>query len=127
MSSYSGSRGVLRRDRNFTVFSMSFLDAICCAFGALILIMVLAQVGRPKVIQAIDTDLGGLIERREQELEQIRGDVAAKGNRLRDLDADSLGGEVLPDALDLGLLAEDGGPRLELGDVDLHPHAPLEA
>ena len=55
----SGVRGSRRRDRDFQVFSMSFLDAICCAFGALILIMVLAQVGRPKVIEAIDKVLAG--------------------------------------------------------------------
>ena len=75
MSSYSGSRGVLRRDRNFTVFSMSFLDAICCAFGALILVMVLAQVGRPAVIEGIETDLRGLIAKREAELVQLRGET----------------------------------------------------
>ena len=69
-----GARGSRRRDRDFQVFSMSFLDAICCAFGALILIMVLAQVGRPKVIQAIDTDLTGLIARDEAALERLRGE-----------------------------------------------------
>ena len=71
----SGMRGSRRRDRDFQVFSMSFLDAICCAFGALILIMVLAQVGRPKVIEAIDIDLKGLIAKREAELLQLRGET----------------------------------------------------
>ena len=71
----SGARGSRRRDRDFQVFSMSFLDAICCAFGALILIMVLAQVGRPKVIESIDTDLKGLIAKREAELVQMRGET----------------------------------------------------
>ena len=75
MSAATGARGSRRRDRDFQVFSMSFLDAICCAFGALILIMVLAQVGRPKVIEAIDTDLKGLIARREAELEKLRGET----------------------------------------------------
>jgi hypothetical protein len=74
-ASASGARGSRRRDRDFQVFSMSFLDAICCAFGALILIMVLAQVGRPKVIEAIETDLKGLIEKREAELEKMRGET----------------------------------------------------
>jgi hypothetical protein len=84
-SASSGSRGVRgsrRRDRDFQVFSMSFLDAICCAFGALILIMVLAQVGRPKVIEAIDTDLGGLIEKREAELVQLRGETDERARQL---------------------------------------------
>jgi hypothetical protein len=64
-----------RRDRDFQVFSMSFLDAICCGFGALILIMVLAQVGRPKVIEAVATDLKGLVAAREEQLARIRGEV----------------------------------------------------
>lgn len=72
---YGDARASRRRDRDFQVFSMSFLDAICCAFGALILIMVLAQVGRPQVIEAIDTDMKGLIAKREQELVRMRGET----------------------------------------------------
>jgi hypothetical protein len=74
-SSYGAVRARRRKDRDFQIFSMSFLDAICCAFGALILLMVLAQVGRPKVIEQVDTDLKGLIEAREQQLERIRGET----------------------------------------------------
>lgn len=73
---YTAIRSSRRRDRDFQIFSMSFLDAICCAFGALILLLVLAQVGRPQVIEAVDTDLRGLIAQREQELEAIRGETA---------------------------------------------------
>jgi hypothetical protein len=82
-SGSGGVRGSRRRDRDFQVFSMSFLDAICCAFGALILIMVLAQVGRPKVIEAIDTDLSGLIARREAELERLRGATEVLSRELQ--------------------------------------------
>ena len=71
-----------RRDREFQVFSMSFLDCICCAFGALILIMVLTQVGTPKVIEQTNVDLKGLIAKREAELVSLRGDVAALDRTL---------------------------------------------
>jgi hypothetical protein len=71
-----------RRDREFQVFSMSFLDCICCAFGALILIMVLTQVGTPKVIEQTNVDLKGLIVKREAELVSLRGDVAALDRKL---------------------------------------------
>ncbi len=77
-----GARGSRRRDRDFQIFSLSFLDAICCAFGALILIMVLAQVGRPKVIEAINTTLKGTIERREAQLGALS---AASEALVRDL------------------------------------------
>jgi hypothetical protein len=81
-SGSEGVRGSRRRDRDFQVFSMSFLDAICCAFGALILIMVLAQVGRPQVIAAIDRDLGGLIARREAEIAALDATAAQRGREL---------------------------------------------
>ncbi|MCZ8129960.1 MAG: hypothetical protein O9284_01465 [Steroidobacteraceae bacterium] len=72
---YVGGRGTRRREREFSVFSMSFLDAICCAFGALILLTVLAQTGVPDVIEAVDTDLKGLIAQREQEIVRLRGET----------------------------------------------------
>lgn len=71
-----------RRDRDFQVFSMSFLDCICCAFGALILIMVLTQIGTPQVIEDTEVDMRGLIAQRERELVVLRGEVAALDRRL---------------------------------------------
>ena len=37
---------MLRR-RSVEVFSLSFLDCICCGFGAIILLLVLTDVGKP--------------------------------------------------------------------------------
>ena len=34
--------------RDVEVFSLSFLDAICCGFGAVILLLVLTEVGEPR-------------------------------------------------------------------------------
>ena len=36
--------------RDVEVFSLSFLDAICCGFGAVILLLVLTEVGEPQVL-----------------------------------------------------------------------------
>jgi len=74
-AAHGGVRGTRRRERDFQVFSMSFLDAICCAFGALILLTVLAQTGVPDVIEQVDTDLKGLIAQREQEIQRLRGET----------------------------------------------------
>lgn len=71
-----------RRDRDFQIFSMSFLDCICCAFGALILIMVLTQIGTPQVIEDTEVDMRGLIAQRERELVVLRGEVAVLDRRL---------------------------------------------
>ena len=42
----------MRRRRSVEVFSLSFLDCICCGFGAIILLLVLTEVGRPVVVDA---------------------------------------------------------------------------
>ena len=37
----------MRRRREFEIFSMSFLDAICCGFGAMILLFLVIRIGEP--------------------------------------------------------------------------------
>jgi hypothetical protein len=61
-----------RRDTN--VFSLSFLDCICCAFGAIILLFVLSKFGEPMVIEQARTDLDATIVRLEEEKHAIRGE-----------------------------------------------------
>ena len=39
------------RRRDVEVFSLSFMDCICCGFGAIILLMVLTDVSHPIVIE----------------------------------------------------------------------------
>ena len=43
---------VRRRERRpFEVFSLSFLDCICCGFGAIILLLVLTKMGEPAALE----------------------------------------------------------------------------
>ena len=46
-----------RKRRQIEVFSLSFLDCICCAFVAIILLFVLSKFGEPLVIEQTRTDL----------------------------------------------------------------------
>jgi hypothetical protein len=62
------------RTRDFDVFSMSFLDTICCAFGAVILLFVLSKYGEPKVLEATRVDLQGRIAKLEEELHELKGE-----------------------------------------------------
>jgi len=65
---------VKRRQRRATeVFSMSFLDVISCGFGAIILLLVLNEVGEPLQLEQAKVDLEGQIRRLEDELYDIRG------------------------------------------------------
>jgi hypothetical protein len=63
-----------RRQRRATeVFSMSFLDVISCGFGAIILLLVLNEVGEPMQLEQAKVDLDGQIRRLNEELYDIRG------------------------------------------------------
>ena len=54
-------------------FSLSFLDCICCGFGAIILLIVLSKIYEPVVVEESEQDLRQLIALLQQELFDIRG------------------------------------------------------
>lgn len=63
-----------RRERRDTqTFSMSFLDCICCGFGAVILLLVLNEFGEPIQLEQAKTDLNAQIIKMEREIFDIRG------------------------------------------------------
>jgi hypothetical protein len=64
-----------RRDREIEVFSLSFLDCICCGFGAIILLLVLSEFGQPVVIEKTRADLEGQIRALQAQLYEIRGET----------------------------------------------------
>ena len=41
----------MRKNRDTETFSLSFLDAITCAFGAIILLLVLTKIYEPQIIE----------------------------------------------------------------------------
>ena len=45
------------RRRETEVFTLSFLDCICCGFGAIILLLVLTEFGSPVVFEKSRKDL----------------------------------------------------------------------
>ena len=50
-----------RPRRELDVFSLSFLDCICCGFGAIILLLTLTRLSEPKAIENAQKDLKGLL------------------------------------------------------------------
>ena len=64
---------MLRR-RNVEVFSLSFLDCICCGFGAIILLLVLTDYQRPAKIEASRVNLQAQLRDLQQQLQVIRGE-----------------------------------------------------
>jgi hypothetical protein len=63
-----------RKQRDTEVFSLSFLDVICCGFGAVILLLVLSEFGQPLVIEKSRNDLELQLKKLQEELFVIRGD-----------------------------------------------------
>ena len=55
----------MRRRRSVEVFSLSFLDCICCGFGAIILLLVLTEIGRPVVLEKSRKSLDGQVRDRK--------------------------------------------------------------
>jgi hypothetical protein len=75
---------VKRRTRRDTeTFSMSFLDCICCGFGAIILLLVLNEFGEPVQLEASKRDLDEQIVKMEKELFDIRGMSVVLERELR--------------------------------------------
>ncbi len=73
----------MRRRRNVEAFSLSFLDCICCGFGAIILLLVLSRIYEPVIIEKTQEDLEALIALLQQELFEIRGETTVLERELQ--------------------------------------------
>ncbi len=72
-----------RTRRDTETFSMSFLDCICCGFGAIILLLVLNEVGQPIQLEQAKVDLDAQIVKMEKEVFDIRGLAVVLERELR--------------------------------------------
>ncbi len=75
----------MKRRRNIEAFSLSFLDCICCGFGAIILLLVLSKIYEPVIIEKTQDDLQSLIALLQQELFDIRGETTVINRDLKDV------------------------------------------
>ncbi len=66
--------GVARR-RAPEQFSLSFLDVICCGFGAVILLLMITKTVEPQIIEASTVNLEGRLAKLEEELFELRGET----------------------------------------------------
>ena len=73
----------VRKRRDTEVFSLSFLDCICCGFGAVILLLVLTEVGEPIALEQSRADLEGSVIKLDQELNKIRGETEVLNRDLK--------------------------------------------
>lgn len=78
-----------RRRRNIEAFSLSFLDCICCGFGAIILLLVLSKIYEPVVIEEAEDDLEMLIALLQEELFNLRGESTVLDRELKKISNDA--------------------------------------
>ncbi|RMF98113.1 MAG: VWA domain-containing protein [Gammaproteobacteria bacterium] len=72
-----------RRSRDVETFSLSFLDAITCGFGAVILLLVLVKMYEPLTIERSKAEVEALLARLQQELFEVRGQTTVLNRELR--------------------------------------------
>ncbi len=56
-------------------FSLSFLDVICCGFGAVILLLMITKTVEPQIIEASTVNLEGVVADLQEQLFEIRGET----------------------------------------------------
>jgi hypothetical protein len=71
---------VKRRETEFA--NLSFLDCICCGFGAVILLLVLTKFAEPVLLEQTTQELEAIIRSLEEELEDIRGETRIVNQEL---------------------------------------------
>jgi hypothetical protein len=65
-------------------FGLSFLDVICCGFGAIILLLMITKTVQPQIIEASAINLDGMIKALQEQLFEIKGETSILN---RDLNA----------------------------------------
>jgi len=70
------------RRRDIEVFSLSFLDCICCGFGAIILLFVLSKFAEPRIIEEVRADLDATIAQLQEEIYDLRGEIDVLNREL---------------------------------------------
>jgi len=76
----------MRKRRNMETYSLSFLDVVCCGFGAIILLLVIIKVYEPVTIQQSQLDMRELIIDLEKQLNELRGESTAVNEEMENIE-----------------------------------------
>ncbi|MDA0953115.1 MAG: VWA domain-containing protein [Proteobacteria bacterium] len=71
-----------RSRRETEPFSLSFLDVICCGFGAIILLLMITKTVQPQIIEQSTINLDGRIAALQAELFELGGETAIFNREL---------------------------------------------
>jgi len=77
-----------KKQREGMSLSLSFLDAITCGFGAIILLLVITKIFEPIRLEESDIELEGLVARYQDELQDILGETDRIRRQRQDVESD---------------------------------------
>ena len=73
----------MKKRRNIEAFSLSFLDCICCGFGAIVLLLVLSKIYDPKNIN-VQAESIELSQSLKEQLEELKNESSFIDENLRE-------------------------------------------
>ncbi len=103
-----------RRRKKFDIFSMSFLDTICCAFGAIVLLYMILNAAGNKAFKNETSELRAEVDKLEEEVLQGFADLVVLRNSLKTTTTEAVRAEGLSDRV----LQETAKTREQLADAD---------
>ncbi len=74
---------MIKRRRGSTEVSVSFLDVISCGFGAIVLLLIIAPIGDPTILDEAERNLQTMVKELTEELFDVRGEAVVRNDQLR--------------------------------------------
>ena len=76
----------MRKRRNMETFNLSFLDVVCCGFGAVILLLVITKIYEPISIQESKVNMEELVVELERQLNELKGESTVLNEEMLDFE-----------------------------------------
>ena len=73
----------MRQRRASPEFSISFLDVICCGFGAVILLLMITKTVQPQILERSTVQADGRVADLTEQLFEIRGETTVLNRDLK--------------------------------------------
>ena len=67
-------------------FNLSFLDVVCCGFGAVILLLVITKIYEPISIQESKVNMEELVVELERQLNELKGESTVLNEEMLDFE-----------------------------------------
>jgi hypothetical protein len=104
----------MARRKQFDIFSMSFLDTICCAFGAIVLLYMILNAAGSRTFERDTFELRAQVDKMEEEVLRGYSDLVVLRNSLRTTETEAERAEGLSDRV----ITETEKLREQLADAD---------